>query len=381
MNMSRPKSSGTFDVVIVGGGIVGLCIGYGLVKCQLRVAVLDGNDADFSASRGNFGMISVSNKGFSNIPYFRLSLTSGRLWPLFAEELRECSGIDPRFQGRGKVYLSVGDRELDEQRRHIEEFSQRAGAEYRNEILDRDEVDALLGHVGLGEAVSGGSFSPLDGAVDPLKFYSSLLRAYQARGGHYLFGHIVDRIVRDTTAFFVRTPAGQFSAPRVVIAAGLGIPPLAKEVGLQLKVRPERGQIIVTERIDQVFKYPISGFLRQNVEGTVMIGSSSEYAGRDDRTTVEVLKELAKSAVERLPSLRSVQINRCWACLRPRTQDGYPIYQESSEQPGAFVVSCHSGITLAALHTRLLPQWIMEGARDRLLEPFGLERFRDEQPA
>ncbi|WP_258580657.1 NAD(P)/FAD-dependent oxidoreductase [Mesorhizobium sp. AR02] len=381
MDMSRAKSSRTYDVVIIGGGIVGLCIGYGLAKSQLGVAILDGTDADFSASRGNFGMISISNKGGNNIPYFRLSLTSGKLWPLFAEEIRECSGIDPHFDARGKVYLSLGERELDEQRRHIGEFSRRAGAEYRNEILDRESVDELLGHVGLGETVSGGSFSPLDGSVDPLKFYSSLLRAYLVSGGHYLSGHIVDRVTRDAATFSVTTSAGRFSAPKVVIAAGLGIPHLAEQVGLRVKVRPERGQIIVTERIDKVFKYPISGFLRQNVEGTVMIGSSSEYAGCDDRTTVEILKELAKGAVERLPLLRSVQINRSWAALRPRTQDGYPIYQESGEQPGAFVVSCHSGITLSALHARLLPQWIMEGARDRLLEPFGMERLRDEQPA
>ncbi|ULJ74336.1 NAD(P)/FAD-dependent oxidoreductase [Rhizobium gallicum] len=364
--------------MVIGGGIVGFSAGYGLLQRGVRVAILDGTDRDFSATRGNFGMVSVSNKGFNNIPYFRLSLASRNLWPSFAQEVRERSGIDPHFEGRGKVYLSIGEQELADRVSHIKEFLLRAGDEYHQEILRRDDLDHLLGDVGLGDRVVGGAFSRLDGSVEPLQFYSGLFRAYQNQGGHYFSGQVVSRIVRNNETFLVQTPLGTFSAHKIVIAAGLGTPTLTSQIGLGVNVRPERGQIIVTERIERVFNYPISGFLRQNVEGTIMIGSSSEYNEFDDHTSVDVLTGLAKRAVERLPLLRFVQINRCWAALRPRTEDGYPIYQESREQPGAFVVSCHSGITLAALHARLLPGWILDGVKDSLLEPFGTGRLQNE---
>ncbi|MDK1378158.1 MULTISPECIES: FAD-dependent oxidoreductase [unclassified Sinorhizobium] len=364
--------------MIIGGGVVGFSIGYGLLQRGVSVAILDGTDRDFSATRGNFGMVSVSNKGFNNIPYFRLSLASRNLWPSLADEVHDRSGINPHFEGRGKVYLSMGEQELADRVSHIQEFLLRAGDEYHQEILSKDDLDHLLGHVGLGDRVVGGAFSRLDGSVEPLQFYSGLFRAYLSQGGHYFSSQIVRKIVSKNASFSVQTPSDTFSAPKVVIASGLGTPPLASQIGLRLNVRPERGQIMVTERIERVFNYPISGFLRQNVEGTIMIGSSSEYNGFDDHTSVGVLTGLAKGAVERLPLLRFVQINRCWAALRPRTDDGYPIYQESQQRPGAFVVSCHSGITLAALHARLLPRWILDDVKDNLLQPFGTGRLQDE---
>jgi len=369
-------SQGNPDVLIVGGGVVGASIAYGLAADGARVGVVDGEDSDFSASRGNFGMISISNKGFNNTAYFRLSYTSSRLWPEFARTLREQTGIDPAFDLKGKLYLSVGDDEFTAHVEKVAEYARRVGTDYRHEILSRADLQHMLGKVRLGKRVAGGSFSPLDGLAEPLRLYSSLLTAIQRHKGWIRRDHRVARIRHHRDIFTVEGQWGTVSAPRLVIAAGLGTQYLASQVGISVKVRPQRGQMMVTERVEQSFPYPISGLLRQNPEGTIMIGVSTEEVGYDDRTTIAVLKSLAMKAVERLPDLSSVQINRCWAALRPRTEDGYPVYQESLEHPGAFVVTCHSGITLAALHKRLLPKWILNGQKDALLAPFELGRLQ-----
>lgn len=369
------------DVLIVGGGVVGASIAYGLAAEGARVGILDAEDSDFSASRGNFGMISISNKGFNNLAYFRLSYASSRLWPEFADTLREQTGIDPAFDLKGKIYLSVGDAEFAAHAEKVAEYARRVGADYRHDILNRADLQQMLGNVRLGERVAGGSFSPLDGLAEPLRLYSGLINAIRRHGGWILRDHRVGRIQHQGGMFTAHGQWGSLSAPRLVIAAGLGTPDLASQVGISVKVRPQRGQMMVTERVEQSFPYPISGLLRQNPEGTIMIGVSTEEVGYDDRTTVSVLKSLARKAVERLPALRSVQINRCWAALRPRTEDGYPVYQESREYPGAFVITCHSGITLAALHKRLLPKWILGGRKDALLEPFGLGRLQNASAA
>lgn len=378
MNSSTPQNP---DVLIVGGGVVGTSIGYGLAVDGARVGILDGEDSDFSASRGNFGMISISNKGFNNIPYYRLSFVSSRLWPEFASTLRERTGIDPAFDLRGKIYLSVGDAEFAAHADKVAEYGRRLGAGYSHDILDRADLQQMLGNVGLGERVVGGSFSPLDGLAEPLRLHSCLMTAIQQSRGWILRDHRVSQIRYQGGVFTLVGPWGAFSAPRLVIAAGLGTPDLASQVGISVNVRPLRGQMMVTEGVEHSFPYPISGLLRQNPEGTIMIGVSTEEVGYNDRTSVEILQVLAMKAVERLPALRSVQINRCWAALRPRTDDGYPVYEESSEHPGAFVVTCHSGITLAALHNHLLPEWILGGPKDPLLEPFGLGRFKNALPA
>ncbi|MCG8273948.1 FAD-binding oxidoreductase [Aquamicrobium sp. NLF2-7] len=364
------------DVLIVGGGVVGASIAYGLATEGARVGILDAEDSDFSASRGNFGMISISNKGFNNLAYFQLSFASSRMWPEFANTLREKTGIDPAFDLKGKIYISVGDPEFAAHAEKVAEYARRVGADYRHDILNRTDLQHMLGKVQLGERVAGGSFSPLDGIAEPLKLYSGLLNAVLLHGGWLLRDHRVARILHQNGLFTVEGQWGTLSAPRLVIAAGLGTPDLASQVGIPVKVRPQRGQMMVTERVEQSFPYPVSGLLRQNPEGTIMIGVSTEEVGYGDRTTVPVLKSLAMKAVERLPDLGSVQINRCWAALRPRTEDGYPVYQESLEFPGAFVITCHSGITLAALHKRLLPQWILGGRKDALLEPFGVGRLQ-----
>ena len=378
MNILRMTNTKTYDVVIVGGGIVGVSVGYGLQRKGVRVAILDGGNRDFSATRGNFGLIAVSNKGFDNIPYFRLSLASKNLWRHFADEIKELSGIDPYFEDYGMLYILVGEQEFNDKVIFIKEFMCRAGDSYQHEILNRKELDRLLGRLGLGRGVVGGSFSPLDGCVDPLRLYSGLLRAYQKLGGQYLPGHVAAKIARNKNAFVIKSRNERFSAHKVLIAAGHETLPLASQVGIHVNVRPQRGQVIVTERVERIFKYPVSGLMRQNADGTIIIGGSREESGLNDRTSTETLMMLARRAVERIPILHSLNIHRCWASLRPLTNDGYPVYQESKEQPGAFVTTCHSGITLAAIHAHLIPKWIINSEKSNLLKPFIAGRFKNE---
>jgi glycine/D-amino acid oxidase-like deaminating enzyme len=168
----------------------------------------------------------------------------------------------------------------------------------------------------------------------------------------------------------------RLTGERVVIAAGHGSPPLAAAVAIDLPLRAERGQILVTERLRPFLPLPASG-IRQTVDGTVMIGTSYEDVGFDLSTTVGENARMAARAVEIFPDLANVNWVRAWAGIRILTPDGAPIYAQSDRYPGAFVAACHSGISLAAAHAQVLASGVLAGVLPDQLAPFHSSRFKE----
>ncbi len=106
-----------------------------------------------------------------------------------------------------------------------------------------------------------------------------------------------------------------------------------------------------------------------------MLGDSQEAAGFDTSTSVPVLQDIARRNLAVFPQLKDANIIRTWAALRVMTADGYPIYEQSRTHPGAFAVTCHSGVTLAGAHALALAPAILAGAIPPELHPFTSERF------
>src|SRR6185503_17502358 len=132
----------------------------------------------------------------------------------------------------------------------------------------------------------------------------------------------------------------RYSAAKLVLACGLGNKNLAPRIGINVPVKPVRGQIIVTERLKPLLAIP-NITVRQTIEGSIMIGESREEAGFDDATSAEVIQRLADRAVRMFPLLKDVSAVRTWAALRVMSPDGLPIYEQSRDYPDAFVCTCH----------------------------------------
>jgi hydrogen cyanide synthase HcnC len=226
----------------------------------------------------------------------------------------------------------------------------------------------------IGPRVVGASYTAYDGHANPLTTLRALHAALLKRGGHYVPNARVDHIDAAPNRFRVNAGGVTYAAPRLVLGAGLGNRSLGALVGLNVPVRPLRGQIIVTERVQPVLPMPTL-MIRQTVEGSIMIGESREEAGFDDATSPEIVRTLAERAVHTFPFLRDVRIVRTWGALRVMAPDGLPIYEQSREYPGAFVCTCHSGVTLAAAHALHYAQYVMEGALPPELKRFSTDRF------
>ncbi|WP_148255532.1 NAD(P)/FAD-dependent oxidoreductase [Aidingimonas lacisalsi] len=361
-----------YDFAIVGAGLVGSAIAYGLSSKGYSVAIIDEGDVAFRASRGNFGLVWVQGKGFDKPRYSEWSMRSAELWYGFSEELSNLTGISPHYQSPGGVHLYYDKKEMDSGRKKLDYINKETGGKFDYKTLDRDSLKELIPEV--GKSVVGATWSHWDGHANPLL----LLKSLHAGLNHYkvkiFTGDKVHAIKQDNGGFSVDGKSGKISAGRVVLAAGLANKDLAKFVGLKAPVSPNRGEILVTEKMRPLLNLPTT-FLRQTNEGTVLMGDSHEDVGFDDGTDSSIMSNIASRAVRALPALEDARVVRAWGALRVMTPDGYPIYQESEMCPGAFVVCCHSGVTLAAAHSKLLTEWISGSDKPREIDDFISERF------
>lgn len=363
------------DVIVIGGGTVGSAIAYGLVQRGQRVIMLDGDDRDYRAARANFGLIWVQGKGGNMPEYHVWSRLSSERWDDFSKGLSELSAQDLHLEQNGGLVFCVGEAEFEARRTALQKLhNQLVGDAAEWEMVDRPALERLMPGVALGPDVHGASLGRRDGHVNPLRLLSALQAGIQRLGGTIVSATLVEKIRREGGGFVLEAGSETYSSQRIVIAAGLGSQKLGAQVGLEVPLHPQRGQILVTERLDPFLRLPNSG-LRQTREGTVMIGATNEDVGFDVATTGMAAAKLSARAVRIIPALARVKLVRQWAGLRVLTPDHCPVYAQSESHPGAFVALCHSGVTLAAVHSETIAQAVIDGALPSSLDVFHQRRF------
>jgi hydrogen cyanide synthase HcnC len=362
-----------YDVAVVGGGLVGVAIGWGLARAGRRVAVLDEGDVAYRASRGNFALVWVQSKGLGMPEYAAWTRRSSDGWAGFAQALKEETGLDVAFQRPGGFHLCLSEAEFEARANTMKRLhNQPRMMQYPYEMMERGAVEKMLPQI--GPEVVGGSYCPLDGHCNSLRLLRALHTGLKRHDADYLPNHIVETIEPRGGGFRLATQGGDVAAGKIVLAAGNGNARLGPMVGLDVPVRPQRGQIVVTERARPFLPYPVVT-IRQTDEGSVMLGDSVEEAGWDDRVGSAVIATIANRATRMFPLLKGLNVVRSWAALRVMTADGFPIYQQSATCPGAFVATCHSGVTLAANHALAVAPMIAAGRLAADLDVFSARRF------
>lgn len=362
----------TCDFAVVGGGLVGSAIAYGLAKAGHRVSLLDEGDIAYRASRGNFGLVWVQGKGLEIPSYSQWSMSSASLWSSLSDELRELTGVGTQHQAPGGVHLCYSRQEMELRQADLASLAEATGGQFDFAMLDHEQLREMIPEI--GESVTGASWSRWDGHANPLYLLRGLHAGFIRCGGRFLPGSKVHRVHKNGGSFVIEREGERVQAERVVLAAGLGNRHLAPQVGLYAPLIPNRGEILVTERMRPLLNLPTT-YLRQTGEGSILMGDSHEDVGYDEGTETPVLSNIAQRAVRALPALANTRVVRTWGALRVMTPDGYPLYQASVSHPGAFVACCHSGVTLAAAHAKRIAPWIAGGSLPSEITPFTSERF------
>lgn len=360
------------DYAIIGGGVVGLSVAWGLLGRGRSVTVIDGDDGSFRASRGNFGLVWVQSKGMSQPRYASWSQASAAAWRGFADELRDGTGEDPALRQDGGYDFHFSEETLAEAVARYEVLKAKLDGNYPYEVLGHNEL--RMEEPAIGPKVVGAILHHQDGHANPLKLLRALAADVRRRGGRVLNGKTVQSVSRNDVFRIECTDGTIVEAARTVLSAGLGSAVLGPKLGFRAPIRPQRGQVLITEKLPKVFKRP-SLITRQVDEGGVQIGATNEEVGHNDTVTVNGMAGLAAQAIAAYPMLAKAQLVRSWGALRVLSPDGLPIYQQSREMPGAYLVTCHSGVTLAAAHARFLPDWLEGTAQAPDLEVFSEDRF------
>jgi sarcosine oxidase subunit beta len=286
-----------------------------------------------------------------------LSLASSRLWPDLVRDLGEDVGLR---QGGG-ITLCLTDDDVENGHALIE--AQSASPRFEGRMLSPSEVFDLQPPV--SRDIKGAVWSPHDGDVNWVKWTAALARGCERAGVDIRPNTRVTGIDRDTSGAVtgVTTNHGTIHAATVVCAAGVWSSRVARMAGVDLALRPVKGQILVTEPTDMICPVPMAN-VRQDPDGSFYLGVTHEEAAWDVTPTDWAFNQIHSMAASLVPAVSDLRIVRHFAGLRPMPQDGLPFLGPVATVPGFYTAVGHSGITLSPIHGKVIADLIVDGQTD-----------------
>jgi glycine oxidase len=358
------------DILILGGGVIGLTTAYFLAREGVRVEVIDRGDFGQEASWAGAGILPPGDPAHARTPFDQLRSHSAALFPTLSDELRERTGID-------NGHLRWGGLEF------VGESEGTAEQEWRGEGIEAERVE--------GEALRrlepalardlGPAFHlPGMGQLRNPRHLKALLAGCAAWGVRLRPGcpaHGFEQ--RGGRILAVQTAEGSLTAGRYLLAAGAWSEPLLDQVGWRPGIRPVRGQIaLLNTRIPLLRRVLMWGprYLVPRPDGRVLIGSTEEDVGFDKRTTARAIAELLELAGRLVPALAGAHLERCWAGLRPGSPDGLPFLGTVPGYDNLFVAAGHfrAGIQLSPGTGLVMKELLLGQPTTVPLDPFRLDR-------
>jgi glycine oxidase len=364
------------DVVVIGGGVIGLAVAWRAAQRGLAVRVVERGAPGCGASHVAAGMLApVTEADPGELALLELGLRSAADWPAFAAELAEASGHDPGLRRCGALVVA---RDRDEAEALERELDLRRdlglGVERLRPSAARRLEPALAPTIRLALSVPG------DHATDPRATVTALAEAGRRVGVDLCTGTAVDRIERDGARIAgVRLASGEIvAAGRVVVAGGAwsgaigGLPevPLRPVKGQILRLRDPHGPGL----LERIVRFE-AGYLVPRGDGRYVLGATMEERGFDETVTAGGLYELLRDAGELVPGVHELVVEESAAGLRPATPDNAPLLGPDPEIDGLHWATGHhrNGILLAPVTAQIVAAGL--DARDAAPLAFAPRRF------
>ncbi|MFI9105251.1 glycine oxidase ThiO [Streptomyces fildesensis] len=379
-----------YDVLVVGGGIIGLVTAWRAAQRRLRTAVADPAPGGGAAHVAAGMLAAVTELQYGEQTLLDLNLASARRYPSFAAELEDATGLGLGYRRCGTLAVAL-DADDRADLRELHAFQESLGL--RSEWLSGRECRRL--EPMLAPGVRGGLRVDGDHQVDPRRLAAALLRAAEL-AGVALHRSSVARIetVRDRATGAVLDDGTVLAAEQTVLAAGSrsGVLPGVPEHALP-PVRPVKGQILrlrippgYAPFLSRTVRAVVRGghvYLVPRENGELVVGATSEELGWDTTVTAGGVYELLRDAHELVPGLTELPLVETLAGLRPGSPDNAPLLGRSA-LPGLLLATGHhrNGVLLTPVTGDIMAELLTTGSVPESARPFSPARFTlQEQPA
>ncbi len=373
----------TYDVVIVGGGIIGGSIAFDLARRNLRVAVLDRQELMREASWAAAGMLSPAPDCPAAIPLVPLGRASLALYPKFVADVEELSGRRTGYRADGTIQvISRGDAE----RELSTLVALHHGLGLACEPLPLEE--ARIMEPALGREARAAAFLPDECSIEPRALTPAVLAAAASAGAALFRGvEVTSLALNGKKCAGVKTSSGEiFHAAQVVLAAGCWSSQIP-EAAPYAPTQPVRGQMAALRHSGTPIRHVLHserGYLvPRGLESpqTVIVGSTIENAGFEKRVTSGGLEKILSAANELAPELAKAEIVETWCGLRPGSPDQLPILGPVDGDGLVFATGHYrNGILLAPITAKLIGEWIAERRTSLDWSAFSPLRFTNASP-
>ena len=372
------------DVVVVGGGVIGLAIAWRAAGAGMAVTVVDetpGQGASWAAA----GMLApVTEVHYGERALLDLNLAAADRWPAFAAEVEEASGHPVGYRPAGTLAVA---RDADDNAalEDLYQFQLRCGLKV--ERLRSRECRQL--EPGLAPGIRGGVLAPGDHQVDNRALVEALLLAGRRSGVRVLEGRVAelatdgDRVTGVVLGDGERLPAGTVVLAAGCWSGGLGgvaaeaLPPVRPVKGQLLHLRGPADEPLCSRNVRGLEVYVVP-----RADGRVVVGATVEERGFDTRVTAGAVHDLLRAAMELLPDVAELELLETVAGLRPGSPDNAPLLGPAGPE-GLVVATGHyrNGILLTPATADAIAELLATGRVPELIAPFGPARFTGGVPA
>ena len=385
----------TYDVAVIGAGVIGTSCAYHLVKKGLSVALVDRNNVARGTSSHCDAVALIVDKqpgvdaamGYASIQRFL--------------ELQNELDSDFELHQRGCLYACDTEQEMEvaaQYARDMQADGYNVNALSPKELLEHEPF--------LAKDLIGGLFSDIDLGLNPYKLCFAFVDTVLGKGlDLYTYTNVTGvRLDGEKRVQGVDTDKGFIPCGKVVNACGVWSPEIGRMAGLESPVEPRKGVILVSapsfkfcnqkvqefgymiskfsnhecKRDPELEKYEVSFVIEPTDANNVLIGSSRNFAGYDISTEMEIIHVIAKRAIRFYPILKDLNCIRTYAGLRPFLADHLPLITQVDEVPGYYIATGHEGdgISMAPTTGRLISELIAGEEPYLDLTPFSFNRYK-----
>jgi len=360
----------TYDVVIVGAGIVGAACADEFARRGLRVAVVDRDVVGSGATAAGMGHIVVMDDSEAQ---FALTRYSQRLWQLLREELP----AEVEYEQCGTIWVAADEEEMAEVRRKHDFYADRG---VPTEILDAKRLKQS--EPNLRDGLQGGLLVPKDAVLYPPCAARVLMQRAQQRGAELVLGPSLSALGKGRVLL---SDGLQLSAEIIVNAAGAW----SAELTPGIDVKKRKGHLVITDRYPAFVRHQLVelGYLKSahsvasdsvafNVQprrtGQVLIGSSRQFGAEHKEVDQQMIVRMLQRAQEYMPSLGQLSAIRIWTGFRAATPDKLPLIGPWPGDPSVFLATGHEGlgITTSLATARILVDQITGANPEIPIEPY-----------